>query len=168
MIIKPKRLRIIEAIQNQLKTITTRNGYSNDVGDNVYIGRALFGPNDSLPCIAILESPHPDIGDYAKDREVRRDEWVLLIQGFVDNDPIQSTVPAYHLCADIERCLSGIVGIDEQGFAIDPSIHLLGGLINSVEIAPPVIRPPDDNVSTAYVYLPVRMNVTINLANPYA
>lgn len=166
----PTRLLILQRLSAQLETITPVNGYAYNLAGNVYRGRTHFGVETPLPAISILESPHPDIAVYAGQHwDAMCDQWTLLLQGFVDNDLENPTDPAYYLYAEVVRCLSRVIATRAAtGTPAYPDEHLLGKLITSLEIAPPVVRPPDDGQSSrAFFFLPLRLSVAVPIWNPY-
>lgn len=166
----PTRLLILQRLAAHLETITPDNEYAYDLTGSVYRGRTNFGTETRLPAISILESPHPDIAVYVgQNWDAMRDQWTLLLQGFVDNDMENPTDPAYHLYAEVVRCLSRIIATrPATGTPIYPDEYLLRGLITSLEVAPPVVRPPDDGQSSrAFFFLPLRLGVAVPIWNPY-
>lgn len=165
----PKRLRVIDSLTRALGTISVANGYTHDIIGGVWRGRTKFGENDQVPMLSILESPNPDIGLFAGVNSTsRKDNWTLYLQGWGSDDPLNPTDPAYYLAADVEKCLSRVMMVNSSnGRPAFPDIYLLGRTINGLELAPPVVRPPDELSTKAYFYLPVRIDVSINLVDPY-
>lgn len=173
MTLIPNRLAILTALTNHLSEITTDNGYEFDLTDRVYRGRNLLGADirgQNLPILSILESPRPDIAMYAaEETNWRWDQWVVLIQGLIEDDKRNPSDKAYYLCAAVERHLGRLVEVRrETGRPKYPDEHLLGGLITGLEIAPPVVRPPEDSISaSAFFFLPLRLGVAVELTKPY-
>lgn len=171
----PKRLLVIERLRELLQTISHENGYNVDIGRRVSLGVAEFGDNMVTPFLSILESPTADIGDFANAESARLEEWTLLLQGWIDSqffyegsDLDNPTRNAYYLAADVEKCLARVTGINKKfGSPLDPAWYHLGGVINGMSIAPPVVRPPDTNSPKAWFYMPVRIEMSVNLNNPY-
>lgn len=164
----PKRLEILKRLTTQLNRITIENGYSHDVSGKVWRGRNTFGDNDEVPMLSILESPRADLGFFAGDsNNARQEDWVLLIQGWGMDDPLHPTDPGYYLAADVEKCLSEIMMLGKNGRPENAAVYRLGDLISDFEMSPPVVRPPDDLSSKAYFYMPVRLKIAVNLADPY-
>jgi hypothetical protein len=167
----PKRLAVLIALCDHLKKITPTNGYESDLSEAVFRGRSIIGaerpPN---PMISIIEAPRPDVALFGGERkELRHDQWTLLIQGTSDDDKTNPSDSAYHLCAEVEMQLARINATrSETGSPLYPQEWMLGGLISSLEIAPPVVRPPEDRVSaSAYFFLPIRLGVAVETGRPY-
>lgn len=165
------RLNILIALTNHLKTLTPDLGYTNDLSESVFRGRTLFGANiTNRPLVSIIEAPRPDFSVYTGEgQDFRRDVWTLLIQGLAEDDALNPTDPAYHLAYEVEQHLFRLIEVRSQtGAPRYPDIHLLGGLITSMEVAAPVVRPPEQNVSTsAFFFLPVRLGVAVEAGRPY-
>jgi len=163
-----KRLQILKKLTTHLQGITVANGYENDVGERVYRGRNNFGAETEIPALSILESKPVDYGTYADEQQtVRKDSWTLLIQGWVVDDQENPTDPAYSLLADVESRLSQMMAVNANGKPKFPSVYRVGGLINGMTLAQPIVRPPDDGLSaTAYFYLPVQIDLVSDLENP--
>lgn len=165
----PKRLRILTKLQEALNTISVANGYTHDIIGGVWRGRLRFGDQDQVPMLSILESPNGDVGNFAGVNSTsRKDSWVLFVQGWGVDDPLHPTDPAYYLAADVEKCLARVMMTNSSnGRPVDAATYMLGRTINGLELAPPVVRPPDDLSTKAYFYMPVRLDVSVNLVDPY-
>lgn len=161
----PHRLAVIMAMQKHLEGITPADGYDFDLRGKVYRNRILLGAEvqTNPPALSIMEAPRADIAVYAgEDNTWRKDHLTLLIQGIVKDDKTSNTADqAYYLEDAVEQRLARLIAIRrETGRALFPDEHFLGGIITSVEIAPPVVRPPEAQVSaTAFFYLAVRLGV---------
>jgi hypothetical protein len=171
----PTRLDILKALTTHLQGVNPDNGYAYDLRNKVYRGRPLLGADavnkDELPVVTLMESPRPDLATYTGEWEaVRHDQWTLLLQGLVRDDKINPTDHAYDLCAEVEMHLARIIAVKRStGSPLYPLEHLLGGRIASLEIAPPVVRPPEVGISaSAFFYLPMRLGVVVDSANPFA
>lgn len=166
----PTRLLILQKLSKHLEGVNPDNGYEFDLRGRVYRGRSNFGLETPLPAISILESPHPDMATYVgQNWQAMRDQWTLLLQGFVDNDMRNPTDPAYYLYAEVVSHLSRLVATrSATGTPTYPDEYNLSGLITSMEVAPPVIRPPEEGQSSrAFFFLPLRLGVAVQLWNPY-
>lgn len=171
----PKRLMVIERLRELLQSISTENGYNTDIEGRVSVGVAEFGDNMVTPFLSILESPTSDIGDFANANGRRREEWTLLVQGWIDSgfhypdsDVDNPTRNAYYLAADVEKCLSRVVSISPNlGVPVDKTWYHLGGIVNDLGIAPPVVRPPDNASPKAWFYMAIRVDMSVNVTNPY-
>lgn len=164
----PLRLQIMTALQELLAQISTLDGdaFSVDL-EHVLRNRVLLGEDVTAdgPTLAIIEAPRPDFAQFAgEDNPMRRDNWTLLIQGICPDDRMDTTDDVYYLCQDVERRLQRLSATKASGSPQFPGDHLLGGKITSVEIAPPVIRPPEAQVSRfSYFYLPIRLGVAVEI-----
>lgn len=162
-----KRLAILKALSEHLKGINGVDPYDHDVSAAVFRGRTLFGEGYPLPMLSLLEGKATDYGDYADEtNSVRKDSWLLLVQGWVADDPLNPTDPAYALMADVELRLSDLVAT-ERGAPKFSGIYMLGGLISSLTVAQGVVRPPEDGLSTkAFFYLPVLVGLKSDITKP--
>lgn len=154
------RLDVLQKLTSFLKQITVANGYQHDLATSVFRGRALFGSDDPIPMISILESPRSDIGIFAGSNE-RKEQWSLLIQGWTHDDVDNPTDPAYELMADVERHLEKITECSTaNGQPLHPDDYLLGRSIADMRVHPGVVRPPLEGVSSkAFFYLPVSLTL---------
>lgn len=163
----PKRLAVIVALQNLLSKISTADGDKFTLAGKVYRNRVLLGAEvtERPPILAILEAPRPDIASFAGDENsYRRDSWTLMIQGIAADNRKDSTDDVYYLCQDVERRLSRIQETKDSGNPKFKDDYMLGGMITSVEIAPPVIRPPEAGVANnAFFYLPIRVGMAAKI-----
>jgi hypothetical protein len=170
------RLHLLQALQLQLEGITEFNGYDFDLSGKVLRGRTLITvtqPDEckcGLPCLSIVESPRPDFSIYAGEDDVfRKDTWVLLIQGLVldEKQTMQPSDKAYELAAAVEERLSRINAVNAtNGDDLYPDEKI--PLINKLQIAPPVIRAPDGQVSAlAFFFMPIRLEVAVDSRSPY-
>lgn len=171
-----KKLRTLKALTEHLKSeISIANGYQHDVDDRVFRGRMFLDPSDPLPALAILDSPDPDrfpkaTGDQDRiDAAVGLEAWVILIQGWVDDDKLNPTDLAFNLLADIDKALAKILqGQDMmKGRQAHPN-YMLGGLIEGMTMEPGVCRPPDSISSTAYCWKRVTLQFVSDPNDPYA
>jgi hypothetical protein len=128
-------------------------------------GRVAYGSDDPLPMLAIVEDPKQLERDAVPLRETDASpgDWDLLIQGFIKDDPVHPTDPAYFLAADTVAKLTeakkevrNILGLGSKKPTVD-----------QLHIGAPVIRPPDDISATTYFWLPVRLHVVEDPANAF-
>lgn len=170
----PTRLLVLQRLCDHLGTLVADIGGTPEalVG-RVFRGRNLFGEEtrECLPIIAVVEAPRPDAGvGYASDWSELRDEmWTLLVQGRISDNAILPSDKAYWLCAAVEQHLLRISSTDrDSGDPTHPSVFNLGGLICELQIAPPVVRPPEDKVSsTAFFFLPIRVRLVTQSSSIY-
>jgi hypothetical protein len=185
----PTRLKTLIALTDLLKTITPDNGYQTDLSDfvdansktqsRVFRGRALFGEDDPLPMLAILENPHADLAGVVSPRggAVTESSWELLIQAFVEDDLDNPTDPAHIIMADVKQCLATErMKIQRQGR--DPLRNTsgirnndllgMGGVVTDIKLAPGVVRPPDQTSAKAMFWLQVALVMAEDISKPFA
>jgi hypothetical protein len=160
----PFRLRVLKNLTTALEEIAIADGYEHDLDGKVFRGRRLFGENDALPLISILEVPIPldqiDADSTANPNKLG--PWGLMIQGFVEDDPDNPTDPAYRLLADVqkrlmlERINGSRIG-ETLGFKAVYDLTLGGASV----------RPADDVSSKAYFWLNFSITVVEDLSDPY-
>lgn len=168
----PTRLLVMQRLCSLLEDEPLEiNGVMVDMKGAVARGRNIVGEEvKPLPFISIMESPRPDVATYAgEDASYRKDHLVLLIQGRIIDDKLNPGDTAYWFEAAVEERLSRIIAVKPaSGKPLYPEHHMLGNLISALEIAPPVVRPPEDKISSsAYFFLPVRVGIAVRLQNPY-
>lgn len=164
----PKRLAVITRLVEVLEQISTEDGDAFTMAGRVYRNRILIGADvtDKPPVLAIIESPRAEPGIFAGEgKEARRDSWTIMIQGITADDRKNSGDDVYYLCQDVERRLLRISATKgHSGNPRYPDVHLLGGMITAIEIAPPVIRPPEAGVANnSFFYLPVRLGMAAEI-----
>lgn len=164
----PKRLAVLLKLQALLESICTADGDLYDMTGKVFVNRALLGADVTQhpPAIAIIEAPRNDFATFAgEDNGNRADRWTLLIQGIVEDDKTADTAHLpFYFCQDVEKRLTMISAVKSSGSPQYPDWHLLGDMISSVEVAPPVIRPPEPGVSShAFFYLPIRLGLAVEI-----
>lgn len=160
-----KRLQILKALTAHLETVTVANGYQHTLTGKVLRGVLRVTEDDyPIPVVSILESfnadrgPNTVGGDYQREQV---DDWILLVQGWVADDPDNPTDPAHNLMADVKKCLAKIANED------DPT-YMLGLKIAGIGIEPGVVRPPDETSAKAYFWMRIVLKVTEKLADPYS
>jgi hypothetical protein len=163
------KLRVARALTDFLKLITIDNGYDFTL-TGVYRGRNRFGTETLTPFLSILEAPRADVSQWGDDAQtVSKDNWTLLIQGFATDDAENPTDPAYQLLGDVEQHLSKLTATKGNGMGggMYPEYYRLGGLIAGIELEQPVVRPPEEQLSsTAFFYLPVRITLIRDIKCP--
>lgn len=158
------RLAVLKKLTAHLQGIAPANGYAYDLSSSVFRGRTLFGENDPVPMLSILESPRSDEGLFAGENNSQRSEsWSLLIQGWAQDDASNPTDPAYGLMDAVERHLLRLIQVSPiNGEPLYPVEYMLGRSVNGVTIPPGVVRPPMDMVSSkAFFYLPIRLTLVM-------
>lgn len=167
---KPIRLGVMQVITDFLATeVCPDNGYHNDLRgtgeqQRVFRGRAEYFNSDPLPCVSVLEGLNPDVDAKSPQQDrpsvggswKQSNLWVLLVQGWVDDDRTNPTDPAYYLAADVQRALAKLAATR------------IGGVVESVRMEAPVVRPPDQEVSSkAYFWMRYVVRIVDDLAKPY-
>lgn len=167
MATEPLRLRVLKAMTEALKEISVANGYHTELNEQVYRGRVVFGENDPIPLVSILEVPIPlDQIPAPVDSEFSSGGWELMIQGFVDDDPENPTDPAHYFMADVKKRLA-----QERRKALAMNkidgIFGLGNFVIGMRIGSGVVRPPDEISAKAYFWLTITLDMVEDLADPY-
>jgi hypothetical protein len=160
----PFRLRVLQALTTSLEQINPDNGFAFDLRGKVFRGRDVFGDRDPMPLISILEAIEEQTQLLPpQSSPVSTGPWELLVQGFVDDDLINPTDPAYRLIAEVKQRL-----IEERIRERQYDILGMGGLVTELRISSGVVRPSDDISGKAYFWLRLTLVVVENLLDPYA
>lgn len=169
-----KRLATLKALTTYLAAeITVANGYQHTLTAAVFRGRMVFDTEDPLPCVSILDNLNPDrfpvrAGNNDGAAGVSGQRWILLVQGWVDDDKLNPTDPAELLLADVKMALAKL-DHDPNPMTTEQrsANYLLGGLIEGLECEPGTVRPPDQNSAKAYFWMRVVLKFTENVRNPF-
>jgi|APCry4251928382_1046606.scaffolds.fasta_scaffold00240_16 hypothetical protein len=172
----PFRLRVQKSLTAALKQITPANGYYSDMADftekgktisRVYRGRTMFGEDDPLPMISILEEPIAPETDLAPTAGTAgRGPYDLMVQGFVDNDSNNPTDPAHMLMADVKKRLIELKQdehLSNRVFRFGPKANTVVG----VSFGGGVVRPADEVSAVAYFWLRVSFDLAEDHLNPF-
>ena len=166
----PKRLKVLIQLTDLLAGISTAEGDAFTLGpERVFRNRSLLGTDTGVTqraTLAIIEAPRPDFAVFAgEENGNRKDMWTLMIQGIVPDDQTANTFDdPYFLCQDVERRLQRIMAVKRSSTPEYPEWYLLGGMITGIDIAPPVVRPPEAQVSSnAFFYLPIRLGIAVKI-----
>lgn len=170
----PLRLHVIKTLCEGLRTITPANGYVLDfsgaegTSDNrVFRGRSIFGSNDPLPALSILESPIPlDQLVSPADATVSAGPWELVIQGFFEDDKDNPCDRAYVGLADVKRYLA-LERKKANANRAEDAIFGLGRVVIGMNIGQGVVRPPDEISAKAYFWLTLALDIAEDLEEPY-
>ncbi len=174
-----QKLKVMKALTVHLQAMNPDNTdpateapYDIDMsGDQVQRGRRFFSEGETVdqPLISILEATKFPEPITVAEKLLRKSMWLLLVQGFVKNEPVNPLDPAYDLLAKTEMRLARICKMNRQGNGEYPGEYRLDGLIDSLVIGEGIVRPSDPQVSpSAFFYLPVAVEITRDLNNPYA
>lgn len=166
----PKKLAVLKALSTWLAGITPGNGYAFDlsVPKAVSRGRTIIGADAPLPSLSILESPKPDVGQFAGIQgRVFNEDWLLLVQGWVADDKDNPTDPAYALAAAVHQRLYGLIETKASGMPANHDDYMLGRRASTLLIGPYVVRPPENQVSSkAFFFLPLRVGIQTDVSAP--
>ena len=161
---EPFRLRVMMALTAALEDINPVNGYQFDLTGKVFRGREIFGQDDPLPMVSILEAieeqkqlPAPASGTETSG------PWELLVQGFVEDDYQNPTDPAHRLMAEVKKRL-----VQERVRERQYNILGMEGKVTDLKISHGVVRPPDEVSGKAYFWLRLTLVMVENLADPHA
>jgi hypothetical protein len=175
----PFRLAVLKRLSASIEQISVGAGYHYDLTGKCFRGRLLFGDNDPIPMISIIEPPLPiDRIEAPIKTGVSSGDWELLIQGFVADDRKHPTDPAHVLVADVKRALTleskrvalGTNVPDILGFGVPATLNgvNIGNVVQSLKVGPGVVRPPEDQISNkAYFLLGVTLKIIEDNANPF-
>lgn len=167
----PFRLRVLKAVTETLQTITPADGYVNDLsGDGedrskgeVARGRLVFGDEEVLPLVSILEPPIPlEVILSRADNTNSSGDWELLIQGFVRDDPKNPSDPAHILMAEVKARL-----VREKKRDRGRNIFGLGGRVVEMYLGQGSVRPADETSSRCFFWLTLTLKLAEDLEQPY-
>lgn len=173
----PFKLRVLYAVTNCIKEVTPDNGFTFDLADfdpgdgvtmeRVFRGRAWFGDSDPIPMVSVLEPIEE--ADFLfttpPDDSSASYEWSLLVQGFVNDDPVHPTDPAYRMMRDVRRRLVREKRRKAPGRnTSDPfgtsTWNMPGCRVTDMKVSTGKVRPADDVSAKAYWFLILTLTVT--------
>lgn len=165
----PFRLRVMKAFADGIaEKVTPANGCTNDLTDSSFFGRAVWGDSDPIPLASLIEDPREQTttGTVVAGKG-HRVPWRLLLQGFVDDNPVSPTEPAYILSAEL---MTAVAEIAQENFDRDDSV--LGSrrkvnVIQQIGIGAPIVRPPDEFSSKAYCWIPLTLDLFETPSAPF-
>jgi len=170
----PIKLATLMGLTALLQGITPAAGYQHDLSDyvdtngdtrpRVFRGRNVFGMDDPLPMLSILEEPRPEWGFAPEFSGLGAGPWPLFVQGFVQDDPTNPTDPAHYLMADVKKCLA----LHLKAALGSGNIFGVGRAVRSYKIATGVVRPPDDVSAMANFFLPLTLEFFEDMTSPFA
>lgn len=172
----PFRLRVQKSLTAALEQITPANGYRSDMAPatvggktvrRVLRGRTIFGEDDPLPMISILEEPIAPENDLSPVAGTSgQGPYDLMVQGFVNDDPQNPTDPAHILLADVKMRLIELKrdeGLSHRVFRFGPKANT----VVSVSFGGGVVRPADEVSAVAYFWLRVSFDLAEDHLNPF-
>lgn len=137
----------------------------------VFRGRTVFGAEEAGPFLSILEGRRPDQGplEAGADNLTRNEDWHLLVQGFMDDDPDRPLDNLYRLKAVVEERLAMLVAVNpDTGQPAQPGHYLLGGLLLDLKIGPGVVAAATPTTGgTEAFYLPLVAGFAMDVAAPF-
>lgn len=160
----PFRLTIQKRLTSALQEITIANGYQFDLDSCVYRGRAIYGDNDPIPLISILENPIPE-EQLPSPPGLNKGSYSLVIQGFADDERENPTDIAHVLMADVKKRL-GMEARKQDARKAEDAILGFKEVV-SLDIGPGVVRPADEVSAKAYFWLTVELEVVEDQTDPY-
>lgn len=171
----PLRLEIQRRLSGILREITPGNGYiidlsaaANSASNCVFRGRMIYGENDPLPMLSILEVPIPiEQRIPPQDAPESSGLWEMMIQGFAVDDRANPTDPAHVLMADVKKRLA-LEKKKTDWNKPEQGILGLGRYVTGMFIGPGVVRPPDEISAKAYFWLTITLDLAEDLDDPYA
>lgn len=170
-----KQLVILKRITAMLEELTLPGSDTTTFAGRVYRGRTVLGGESPPPAFSLLESPKPDlIPVVGGENKINQSTlWTLLLQGFTVDQKTHPTDLAYAMKGLAEQRLSAIIELDKRGNPVSPADYLIPHngvkLITGLAIGPGVVRPPEANISpTAFFYLPLVVNLTLDVSKPFA
>lgn len=171
----PFRLRVMKAVTQQLQIITPANGYQNDMSDfvddvgrpatRVFRGRLTFGENDPLPMLVVVEDPKDnETSNGGTNSGSAMNHFRILVQGFVQDDPIHGLDPAYVLSAEVIKAL---VKAKVRGNIL--GLGPAAPCVTAMSIGQPRHRtPPGSDSDVTHFVVPVTLTLAENLEAPFA
>lgn len=169
----PLRLEILRRLTAALDGTDAKYGFDLDLKDRIFRGRAVFGHDDPVPLVSILEAPMQTVKTHAPvGGSGRGTTWELVIQGFTDTDPKHPTDPAHPLLAELQYRLSVIrKGLNGKPFNILGDWNTNGSKVSPIlnlEIGAGTVRPPDE-VSSSYshFWLTLTLEVAEDMSKPF-
>ncbi len=174
---EPFRLRVQKSLTAALQQITVANGFKSDLAtfqtdddedqDRVFRGRTLFGDDDPLPMVSILEEPIAPENDLAPVAGTTgTGSYDLMVQGFVPDDIDNPTDPAHILLADVKKRLIDLKTDENRNdrvFRFGPKANTVVG----VSFGNGVVRPADEVSAVAYFWLRVSLELAEDHLNPF-
>lgn len=174
----PLKLQILKALVNGLKTITPAGGYQNDMSDfdpgdggftpRVYRGRAFFGDGDPVPMLSVLEAAIEDdvTAEQTSQKPSSKYWWPIVIQGWIKDDPVNCTDPAYPLLADVRLFLAG----EMKRGAAQGNRNILGfsdSVVSDIRFGGGRVRPANDASAYAGFHLLLELEIMDKADKPY-
>ncbi len=159
--LKPFRLRVLEALTAHLEGVTIAAGYQHDLAGRVFRGRSTFSADAPVPMLAILErdpeGARPTRSSPPRSGTIET-RWDLLVQGWVQDDSAHPSDLAYYLSADVMRRLYE---------ARTDDIFEMRGRVADLEVHRCVVRPPEDRSALAMFWCEINLHIFEDARNPF-
>ena len=173
---KPFRLRILIALTELLRGVTTTSGYQFDLSNDqdgekrVVRGRLFLGDSEPAYMVSIIEPPSAveAILNRGPDNTTRAGEWDILIQGWArDDEDNEECDLAYALAADVHKALGAELKRTRTGRPGAPDILGFAGKVESMKIGTPVIRPTEEVGPYGVFYTILTLKIVEDIADPF-
>lgn len=173
---KPFRLRILIALTELLRGVTTTSGYQFDLSNDqdgekrVVRGRLFLGDSEPAYMVSIIEPPSAveAILNRGPDNTTRAGEWDILIQGWArDDEDNEECDLAYALAADVHKALGAELKRTRTGRPSAPDILGFAGKVESMKIGTPVIRPSEEVSGYGVFYTILTLKIVEDIADPF-
>lgn len=164
---EPRQLDILKRLTAHIATISPASGWDFDLTTSVFRGRRVYGDNDPVPMVSIVEHLQGD-GDIATAGDfghVSHENWLLLVQGWIKATSDHPTDDAYKLKAQVMSKLNEINRLSpSNGEPMYPAAYLLGRTIESLRIGPGIVSGPMPEFSPvlAFFYLPLTVGLVVD------
>ena len=156
----PTKLQIAKGLTAVIQGVDGTGGFVNNLSTSVFRGRTLFGDNDPLPMVSILEAPvQPDqLPPPEKDGPYRESTMNLILQGWVKDDRDNPTDPAYVLAADVVRALM------IYKLANPRNLLGLGKQVIEIAIGNTIVQAPNETSDKPQFILPLDIRFVEDLS----
>lgn len=169
------RLAVLKEISNAIAAeVTPANGYEFDLTGKVRRGKLRLTQDTVMPLVSILESPNPDLnverpGGSAGGADEQRDQWIVFLQGWVEDDFDNPTDPAHQLMASVKKSLAKLRDDLVAGKYRDrpPGAQSALCAVTNLEIDPGVVRPPNELSEKAFFWMHLIIGIVEPLDDPF-
>ena len=120
-------------------------------------GRIWFGDDDPLPMVSLVEALNPDREpDSAGNQQVKKDRWILLLQGWDAEDVNNPTDSAHQLMAEVKTALGVMRREHGDGLLSATPLAQVADFI----VEPGTVRPPGEISERALFWLRLILELT--------
>lgn len=165
---EPFRLAVQKALQASLEEISYDFGTQTvTLAGSVFRGRVVFGDDDPLPMVSILEEPiAPDSDLEPSTGSGGSAPYQLMVQGFVADDPANPTDPAHYLLAAVKAKLAELRAASRESDRVF-QFGSKAPTVTGIGFGGGVVRPADEISAKAYFWLRVTLDLAEDHQNPY-